>query len=88
MICKSEAAGYYSCALSFNDASHLCVALKTVIAASIYLFKFNNGNTRKNYVLFSRTPERSHWRRSAVFIVNFEQIVYTALIRTLLSLSK
>ena len=44
--------------------------------ASIYLFKVNNRNTRKRCKICSKltikTPERRHWRRTGVFIVNFE----------------
>ena len=43
---------------------------------SIYLFKFNNGNTKtlcKNYSkLTTETPEQHKWRYFSVFIVNFE----------------
>ena len=48
--------------------------------ASIYLFKFNNGNTSKKceicLKLKMKTPERRHVRRSVVLIVNFEHITY------------
>ena len=33
-----------------------------------------------------RTPERRHWRRSGVFIVNFEQISHFVLVFLLLTL--
>ena len=40
------------------------------------LFKINNKNTRKTCKKYSKliikTSERRHWRRSSVFIVNFE----------------
>ena len=46
--------------------------------AKIYLFKFNNRNTRKRCEICSKLtmkiPDWRHWRRSDVFIVNFEQI--------------
>ena len=46
--------------------------------ANIYLFKFNNKNTRKMCEIFSKltikTPERCQRRRFGVFIVNFEHI--------------
>ena len=46
--------------------------------AGFYLFKFNNGNTRRMLKicpkLTIKTPERHHWRRFGVFIVIFEQI--------------
>ena len=44
----------------------------------IYMFKVNNRNTRTRCEIFSKLtkkiPERRHWRRSAIFIVNFEHI--------------
>ena len=43
---------------------------------NIYSFQVNNRNTRQNYEICSKltikTPERRHWRRSDVVIVNFE----------------
>ena len=45
-----------------------------------YMFKINNRNTRKKCEIFSKltikTPERRHWRRSGVFIVNFEHTLF------------
>ena len=45
---------------------------------NIYLFKFNNRNTRKRYEICSKlpikTPKRRHWRLYGVFIVTFEHI--------------
>ena len=42
------------------------------------MFKVNNRNTRKRCKICSKltikTPERHHWRRSGVFIVNFQHI--------------
>ena len=47
------------------------------IPTDIYMFKLNNKNNRTIceicLKLTIKTPERRHWRRSAVFIVNFEQ---------------
>ena len=46
--------------------------------AGIYLVKVNNRNTRARCEICSKltikTPERCQWRRSGVFIVNFEHI--------------
>ena len=46
--------------------------------AGIFLFKVNNGNTKTKYEICSKlassTPEGHHWRRSDVFLANFEQI--------------
>ena len=35
-----------------------------------------------------KTLERRHWRRSGVFIVNFEQILHVVLVFPLLTLNK
>ena len=44
--------------------------------ASNYMFKVNNTNTRTRCVIYSKltinTPQRCEWRRSSVFIVNFQ----------------
>ena len=46
--------------------------------AGIYLLKVNNRSTRIRCEICSKliikTPERRHWRRSGVFIVNFEHV--------------
>ena len=46
--------------------------------AGIHLLKVNNRNTRTRCEICSKltikAPERCHWRRSGVFIVNFEHI--------------
>ena len=46
--------------------------------ADYYMFKVNNKDTRARCTICSeltiKTPERSHWRRYGVFIVNFERI--------------
>ena len=47
--------------------------------ANICLFKVNNRNTTKSYERCSKptiNPERLHWRRSDVFIVNLEHILH------------
>ena len=55
-----------------------------VDAAGNYLFKVNNRNTRTRCEICSKltikTPERRHWRRSGVFIVNFEHISHLVLV--------
>ena len=44
----------------------------------IYLLKVNNSNTRTRremcLKITLKTPERRQWRRSSVFIVNFEHV--------------
>ena len=60
--------------------------------AYIYLSKVNNRNTKKKCKICSkltiRTPERRHWRRSDVFIINFEHILRIFLVFLLLTLDK
>ena len=61
------------------------------IPAGIYLLKVNNGNTRTRCEICSKltikTPERRQWRRSGVFIVNFEHISHFVLVLLLSTLS-
>ena len=49
-----------------------------LLPAGNYMFKVNNRNTRTRCEICSKltikTAERRHWRRSGVFIVNFEHI--------------
>ena len=49
---------------------------KSMFPPDIYLLKVNNRNTRTRCEIYSeltiKTLERRHWRRSGVFIVNFE----------------
>ena len=77
--------------LLFNNL-HEVFLFKQNIPAKIYLFKVINGNTRKRCEICSRlaikTPERRHWRRSGVFIVNFEHISHLFLLFLLLTLNK
>ena len=64
--------------------------------AHIYLFEINNKNNRIKFEICSnltiKTPERRHsgveWRRSGVFIVNFEHISYLVLVFLLSTLSR
>ena len=59
--------------------------------AAIYLLKVNNRNTRTRCEICSKltikTPERRNWRRSGVFIVNFEHISHFLLVFLLLTLN-
>ena len=52
--------------------------------ANFYLFKVNNKDTSKTCKICSKltmkTPEQRHWRRSVVFIVNFEHILHLFLV--------
>ena len=59
--------------------------------AGIYLLKVNNTNARTwcevCSMLTINTPEGRHWRRSGVFIVNFEDISHLAQVFLLSTLS-
>ena len=65
--------------------------LKGNIPVGIYLRKVNYRNTRTRCEICSeltvKTPERRQWRRSGVFIVNFENILHFALVFLLLTLN-
>ena len=62
------------------------------LATGNYMPKFNNKNTRTRCEICSKltikTPERSQWRRSGVFIVNFEHILHLVLVFLLLTLNR
>ena len=62
------------------------------IQRSNYMFEVHNRNTRIwceiCLKLTIKTPERRQWRRSGVFIVNFEHILDLALVLLLLTLSR
>ena len=65
--------------------------LRRLIPAGIYMLKVNNRNTGTRCEICSKLtikiPERRHWRRSGVFIVNFEHISHLALVFLLLTLN-
>ena len=60
------------------------ILLSGYFPANIYLLKVNNRNTRKRCEICSeltiKSPERRQWRRSDVFIVNFEHISHLFLV--------
>ena len=59
--------------------------------AGIYQLRVNNRNTRTRCEICSnlsiKTPERHQWRRSGIFIVNFEHISHLVLVFLLLTLN-
>ena len=61
--------------LKLNDTHH---------PANIYLFKANDGTSRKRGEVYSKltikTAERRQWRRSGVFIVKIEHISHLFLV--------
>ena len=63
----------------------------TVVAPGIYLLKVNNRNTRTRceicLKLTIKISERRQWRRSGIFIVNFEHISHLVLVFLLLALN-
>ena len=69
-----------------------CFSIRLRCPVGNYMFKVNNRNIRAKCEICSKltikTPERCHWRRSGVFIVNFEHISYLALMFLLLTLNK
>ena len=58
----------------------------------IYMFKVNNRNTTTRGEICSKLtrkrPERRQWRRSGVFLVNFEHFSHLVLVFLLLTLRK
>ena len=62
------------------------------VPVGIYMFKVNNTNTRTRCETWSKlkikTLKRRHWRRSGVFIVNFEHISHLVLVFLLSTLSR
>ena len=52
------------------------------------MFKVNNENTRTTWNLTIKTPERRQWRRSGVFIVNFEHVSHLFYVFLMLNLNK
>ena len=64
----------------------------TYFPAGNYMLKVNNTNTRAKCEICSKltikTPERRQWRRSGVFIRNFEHISHLVLVFVLLTLSR
>ena len=63
-----------------------------IYPAGTYLFKVNNRNTRSNCEICSKltvkTTKQRHWRRSGVFIVNFEHISHLVLVFLLLTFNR
>ena len=57
----------------------------------IYLLKVNNRNTATRCELFSKltikTPERRHWRRTGIFIVDLKNNLHLVLLFLLLTLN-
>ena len=73
-----------------NKISVHLIEFKTVPAGND-MFKVNNRNTRAMCEICSKLtikiPERLNWRRSGIFIVNFEHISHLVLVFLLLTLN-
>ena len=65
-------------------------SFQTNIPAGVYMVKVNNRNARRRCEICSKlttkTPARGQWRRSGVFIVNFEHMLHLLLVSLLLTL--
>ena len=67
---------------------YVMVVIRYLNPVGISLLKVNNGNTRTRCDICSKLTiktEQCHWRRSDVFIVNFEHISHLALVSLLLT---
>ena len=68
------------------------IGLIRPILASIYLLKVINRNSRTRCEICSKLeiiiPERRQWRRSGIFIVNFEYVSHLVLVFLLLTLGR
>ena len=61
----------------------------SIYPANIYLFKLNHGSAiAMSEICSTKTPEWRWWRRSGIFIVNFEQISHIVLVFPLLFLNE
>ena len=81
------------CSYYFNWNKMSTNKCSSLYLAGNYKFKVNNRSTRARCELCSKltiktTPERHYWRRSGVFIVNFEYIPYDVPVFLLLTLSR
>ena len=83
IIVQSGTYTYNAAQVIANYLKPLCsnnehIIRNTQDPAGIYFLKVNNRNTRKRCEICSKltinTAERRYWRRSRVFIVNFEHI--------------
>ena len=72
---------HFSFLKNISSRSYFCILSSIYIAipAGMYLLKVNDRDTRARYKIFSKLiikiPEQPHWRRSGIFIVNFEHVI-------------
>ena len=78
--------------ITFIERHFTSSCRRLYILAGIYLLKVNNRNTRTTCEICSKlaikTPELHQWRRSGVFISNFEHISHFVLVFLLLTLRR
>ena len=76
---------------SENGPEGDCLTFSCKNPAGIYLLKVSNRIPRTRCEicpkLTIKTPERHHWHRFGVFVVNFEHILHLVLLFLLLTLS-
>ena len=89
---QNRTALHYACMYGHGEMVDLLLSHGGNSPAGICLFKVNNRNTRTSCEICSKltinTPKRRQWRRSGVFIVNFEHISHLVLVFLLLTLSR
>ena len=80
-----------TCSSKVINCEHVAQTKYNDNPVSIYPLKVSNRNTRARCEICSKltikTPERRHWCRSAVFIVNFEHNKHIFLVFQLLTLN-
>ena len=77
--------GYYKMAWMSVEPAFFCY-----FSADIQLLKSKNENIKRMCKIYLKltikTPEGQQWPHSVLFIVNFEEIIYTTLVFSLLTL--
>ena len=61
-------------------ASFVVYSVQSIFPAGNYMFKVSNKNTRTRCENMFKVNNKDTWRRSGVFIVNFEHISHLALV--------
>ena len=90
IIYKPSKKHQYKLVWANGETCHMIIL--PAYTANIYLIKINYRNNRKRFEICSeltlKPPERRQWRRSKVFIVNFEHISHLFLVFLLFTLKK
>ena len=87
---------FLQCSLKMLGSSQSSLIIQSLSIRAIptvnYIFKVNNRNTSRRCETCSKltikTPERRHWRRSGVVIVNFEHISHLVQVFLVLTRSR